>query len=255
MCGFLCHIAPRFIAGCLLFSASAAAQEPVSIRQGTASYYRSDFRGTTASGEAYHPELFTAAHASLPLGTWVKVTNSRTGQSVLVRINDRSPFVAGNLIDVSRAAAEKLDLLREGYAEVSVAVLPAAPNGEVTSTTAPSAPKPAPSTATAPSNLRPVSGELPPAARSAKTPAGPIRPVLRVQFGAFHDLDSASQTQVELRDLGVETVIYRRENPQPGEPLYRLVTSGGFAEQSAADRWLEYMKRKTGRYPDAYVTN
>lgn len=236
----------------MLLSALAVAQEPVAIGQGTASYYRSDFRGLTASGEVYHPDLFTAAHASLPLGSWVKVTNVTSGQSVLVRVNDRSPFVAGNIIDVSRAAAEKLDLLRSGYAEVSLALVPAVPAGG-----SPSAKTPASSKTTAavnsPESLTPVSGSLPPPVRKATVE--PTRPVLRVQFGAFHDLNPANETQAELRAMGVETVIYRRENPQPGEPLYRLVTSGGFAEQAAAERWLDYVKRKTGRYPGAYVTN
>jgi len=254
--GFISSTVSRLCLGFLLVPAFAAAQGPVVVGQGTASYYRADFRGQTASGEAYHPELFTASHATLPLGSWVRVTNLKSGQSVLVRINDRSPYIAGNLIDVSRAAAEKLDLLRDGYADVSVTLLAAAPPAEL-GAAATEKPVPTQELASGPSpkGLTPVSGSLPPPVNLPKAASTePTRPVLRVQFGAFHELASAIQTQEELRALGVETVIYRRENTLPGEPLFRLVTSGGFAEQAAADRWLDYMKRKSGRYPEAYVT-
>jgi len=247
----------RTLAGWILLSAFAGAQEAVTSApaQGTASYYRSDFQGVTASGESYHPELYTAAHATLPLGSWIKVTNLRTGQSVFVRVNDRSPFVAGNLIDVSRAAAEKLDLLREGYAEVTISLLSTPPAGVAGGVKVPAASSPtAPATKTQES-LTPVSGALPPPVRPTKSGSEPIRPVLRVQFGAFHELNPASQTQKELRDLGVDTVIYLRESPSPGEPIYRLVTSGGFAEAAGAQRWLEYIQKKSGRYTEAYVTN
>jgi rare lipoprotein A len=64
--------------------------------------------GRTASGEHAHPDGFTAAHRSLPFGTKVRVTNRRNGRSVVVRINDRGPFVRGRLIDVSPAAARAL---------------------------------------------------------------------------------------------------------------------------------------------------
>jgi rare lipoprotein A len=249
----------RILAGWILLSALAGAQEPVTSAptQGTASYYRSDFQGTTASGESYHPELYTAAHATLPLGSWVKVTNLRTGQSVFVRVNDRSPFVAGNLIDVSRAAAEKLDLLREGYAQVTISLLPTPPAGVAGAGAAkvPTGTNPAAPAAKTQDSLTPVSGALPPPVRPSKSASEPIRPVLRVQFGAFHELNPASQAQKELRDLGVDTVIYLRESPSPGEPIYRLVTSGGFAEAAGAQRWLEYIQKKSGQYKEAYVTN
>jgi len=77
--------------------------------------------GRTASGEHVHPSGLTAAHRSLPFGTKVRVTNRRTGQSVVVRINDRGPFVRGRVIDVTPAAARALGF--SGLAPVALAVL------------------------------------------------------------------------------------------------------------------------------------
>ena len=64
--------------------------------------------GKTASGERANPHALTAAHRTLPFGTMVKVTNKRNGQTVLVRINDRGPFIRGRIIDLTPAAAQKL---------------------------------------------------------------------------------------------------------------------------------------------------
>ena len=78
----------------------------------------------TASGERFNPNAFTAAHRTLPLGTRVRVTNTRNGRSVEVRINDRGPF--GNrerIIDLSKAAARELHMLDAGVVPVTVEVL------------------------------------------------------------------------------------------------------------------------------------
>ena len=94
------------------------------IGSGLASYYGSEFAGRrTASGERFDPSGFTAAHRSLPFGSKVRVTNTSTGASVIVRINDRGPFSRGRLIDVSQAAARQLGLIGPGSGRVSLAVL------------------------------------------------------------------------------------------------------------------------------------
>ena len=86
---------------------------------GEASYYGRAFAGNpTASGEPFNPTELTAAHRSLPFGTRVRVTNLRNGQSVIVRINDRGPFVQDRIIDVSRAAARAIGMIRRGSARV-----------------------------------------------------------------------------------------------------------------------------------------
>lgn len=95
-----------------------------SLGTGVASYYAAKFQGRrTASGEAFDNGALTAAHRSLPFGTMVRVTNVRTGQSVIVRINDRGPFTKGRLIDLSRAAAEQVGIVRAGHGTVELEVI------------------------------------------------------------------------------------------------------------------------------------
>ena len=94
------------------------------IQTGKASFYSDKFEGTkTASGERYKKKKLTGAHKTLPFGTRVKVTNLANNQSVEVVINDRGPYVDGRVIDVSRAAAEKLGFVNQGLAEVKIEVL------------------------------------------------------------------------------------------------------------------------------------
>lgn len=94
--------------------------------RGIASWYGPGFNGRrSASGEVFNQNALTAAHRSLPFGTQVRVTNLRTGQSVIVRINDRGPFSGRRIIDLSAAAARAVGLLQSGVAPVSVDVLDA----------------------------------------------------------------------------------------------------------------------------------
>lgn len=88
---------------------------------GRASWYALTSR--TASGEWCDPNAMTAAHPSLPFGTRVRVENLNNGRSVVVRINDRGPFVAGRIIDLTRAAADRLGFLTRGIADVRLTVL------------------------------------------------------------------------------------------------------------------------------------
>ena len=91
---------------------------------GEASWYGPGFYGNrTASGEIYRPGTMTAAHRTLPFGTLVEVTNPSSGKSVTVRINDRGPFHGNRVIDVSRAAASQLGLIRRGHGTVPLAIL------------------------------------------------------------------------------------------------------------------------------------
>ncbi|HOK00252.1 MAG TPA: septal ring lytic transglycosylase RlpA family protein [Termitinemataceae bacterium] len=91
---------------------------------GFASWYGAEFEGKpTASGEIFRSNLFTAAHRSLPFGTHLKVTNLGNGKSVVVRVNDRGPFVENRIIDLSRAAASALDMIHQGTTEVLIEVI------------------------------------------------------------------------------------------------------------------------------------
>lgn len=88
---------------------------------GIASYYWQPQR--VASGGWFNPNAMTAAHKTLPFGTRVRVTNLNNGRSVTVRINDRGPYIAGRVIDLSRAAASAVGMIGSGVARVSLAVL------------------------------------------------------------------------------------------------------------------------------------
>ncbi|OOG78454.1 hypothetical protein B0E43_01900 [Algoriphagus sp. A40] len=101
---------------------SAAAQvDSLLIQEGTASFYGKKFHGRrTASGEIFHLDSMTAAHKSLPLDTWVRVINKKNKLEVVVRINDRLPSYSKRQIDVSRAAAERIEMVRDGLANVRI---------------------------------------------------------------------------------------------------------------------------------------
>jgi rare lipoprotein A (peptidoglycan hydrolase) len=90
-------------------------------QEGVASWYGAEFAGrATASGEIFDPALLTAAHTELPFGTYLIVTNTDNGKKIAVRVNDRGPFVRSRILDVSRAAAERLDMLSAGTAKVVI---------------------------------------------------------------------------------------------------------------------------------------
>lgn len=102
----------------------APAPEPRTIGSGMASYYGRKFAGRrTASGDAFDPDGYTAAHRTLPFGSKVRVTNARTGASVTVRINDRGPWHGNRLIDLSDAAARDIGLMSAGSGKVELALL------------------------------------------------------------------------------------------------------------------------------------
>jgi len=91
------------------------------VERGIASWYGPDFhRQRTSSGEIYDMYAMTAAHKTLPLPTWVEVTNLENGRRVVVKVNDRGPFVGDRIIDLSYAAAQALDMVRAGTARVEV---------------------------------------------------------------------------------------------------------------------------------------
>ncbi len=94
------------------------------VGDGMASYYGHELAGNrTASGERFNPKAMTAAHRTLPLGTKLKVTNKKNGKSVIVRINDRGPFVKKRLIDLSLGAAQKISMVAAGHAAVRLELL------------------------------------------------------------------------------------------------------------------------------------
>jgi len=106
-------------AGCSLFRHEAPASGSVQV--GMASWYGAEFQGSrTASGERFDQHALTAASRSFPIGTHVRVTNLANGRSVVVRVNDRGPFVHGRVLDVSHAAATALGMVGRGTARVRI---------------------------------------------------------------------------------------------------------------------------------------
>ena len=101
-----------------------ALAQDVMVLSGVASWYGPGFHGrTTANGERYNMNELTAAHKSLKFGTKVRVTNGNNGKSVVVRINDRGPYVGSRIIDLSKGAAEAIDMIGPGTAKVTVEII------------------------------------------------------------------------------------------------------------------------------------
>ena len=105
-------------------------EDPNYNRVGVASWYGAQFHAkTTANGETFDMDAMTAAHTTLPMPSLVEVTNLENGRKVVVRVNDRGPFVGDRIIDMSRAAARELDFESKGLARVRVRYLGPAPLG------------------------------------------------------------------------------------------------------------------------------
>lgn len=113
------------LSACVFLCAPSIAQ---SLEQGLASWYGVPFDGQrAASGEIYHKEELTAAHRTLPFGTTVRIRRTDTGASVVVRINDRGPYVESRIVDLSNAAARQLRMVEHGVVPVALEVVQAAP--------------------------------------------------------------------------------------------------------------------------------
>lgn len=204
----------------------------------------------------------------------VRVTHLKTGDSVVVRINDRNPFNSGHAVDVSYAAAERLGILNLRVAEVSVAPLATTQQVKATANHVPlpesvrktearnsantilkklvpvtsKSAKPTPDAWKEQQQSSATTQELSPAEDGSSA----NRPILRVQFGAFADANRARMVREELRQMNIDTMIVHSD--QPGSHPLRLMTSGVFFDDGDAIRWLKYIQHQTGRYSDAFVT-
>jgi rare lipoprotein A len=180
-------------------------------QEGIASWYGGEFEGRpTASGEIFKTAQFTAAHPSLPFGTLLRVTNTYNNKQVVVRVNDRGPFVAGRIIDLSQAAAEKLDMVSTGVALVILesTSLPAGYFSEAASAVSPlSAPALQYLPDTDPVLVPEIGPIVPPAAQTTPSyPAASYQPA----------------------------ATYQPAVPAPAAPLYPSVTYQPAANQPAA---------------------
>ena len=196
------------------------------VEQGVASWYGPDFHGgRTATGETYDMNAMTGAHPTLPLPAWVRVTNLDNGRSVVVRLNDRGPFAKGRIIDLSRAAAEQLDMIRAGTARVEVRSL--------TGTDALTAAAPAGTAATAAALPMPAAGPPDPAAAAGAAPAV-AGPAYYAQAGAFASRANAEALAGRLRGAGIAGVSVI-ESTVDGRTLFRVRAGpvSGFPEFDA----------------------
>ena len=185
--------------------------------RGIASWYGTKFHGRrTSSGEPYDMYAMTAAHKTLPLPTYVRVTNLENQRSVVLRVNDRGPFHENRLIDLSYTAAAKLDILSEGTGFVEVVALnPRAPAEPLMVAKAPTGPAPGPvqlylqaGSFSVRANAEQMKGRM---QRVADGPVN-IEPVLvggrttyRVRVGPIENVTKADRLAQQISDLGLET--------------------------------------------------
>ncbi len=235
------------------------------VERGVASWYGPGFHKIrTSTGEPYDMYGMTAAHTSLPLPTYVRVTNLQNGRSVVVRVNDRGPFVDNRIIDLSYTAAAKLDMLRNGTAIVEVSSIdppyPAAPTPApapspvapvaspltLLTASAEAAPAPSPPPASAPAPTAPAATAAPataaaPAAAAAAAGPTAISKTFFVQAGAFSDPANAQRLAEKLRAGGYGTV-FVRDNEIAGRRMFR-VRIGPISGVAEFDRIVAALER------------
>lgn len=188
------------------------------IERGVASWYGPGFHKIrTSTGEPYDMYAMTAAHKTLPLPAYVRVTNLQNGRTVVVRVNDRGPFVDNRIIDLSYTAAAKLDMVRNGTAFVEVRSID--PSGIEPPLVAAAAPTTAPVTPapTATSAVPPPPASAP----RASAPPANARAALFVQAGAFGDPANAQRLAQKLRG-GDYGNVFVRDDQIAGRRMYRV---------------------------------
>lgn len=191
--------------------------------QGVASWYGKKFHGRpTSSREPYDMYAMTAAHKSLPLPTYVEVRNLSNNKRVVVRVNDRGPFVDNRIIDLSYSAALRLDMVQDGTSLVEVTAISFDPPTEARRTESTNEPgKPAPQPATPPQK------------------ADKYR--VYVQVGAFGDRDNAARRHRFLQDSGIREAFVHEESGNSA-PMYR-VRIGPIADATQYDRVVAELSR------------
>ena len=227
-------------------------------RTGVASWYGEAFHGRrTANGEIYDMNRFTAAHLTLPLPSYARVTNLANGRSVIVRINDRGPFAHDRVIDLSKRTASVLDFRRKGTARVRVRYLGRAPlrgDGnklEVANRNAQRGGK-VMLASLAPQNKRPRQATQPPMPRpvEAASVSEPMASGYYVQAGTFRDQANASSLRNRLAHLGTAQI----EPLQRGSDTLYRVRVGPMANETEANMILARVQG-TGLDDARIVTN
>ncbi|CAK0756834.1 Endolytic peptidoglycan transglycosylase RlpA [Gammaproteobacteria bacterium] len=227
------------------------------VERGVASWYGPGFHGKrTSSREPYDMHAMTAAHTTLPLPTYVYVTNLENGRAAILRVNDRGPFEKNRLIDLSYSGAKKLGLDKPGTALVeiqaldpatpeswpsgAVAIVAAAQGGEVTTELTATASTPPP-VVIAKETTNPPRSSSRTSSNSSVATILPPRPTLYLQVGAFSSLDNATRLQQRLTsEIVVNCAISSTQTAQ--QTLYRL-RLGPLDSVDSADQLLEPLAR------------
>lgn len=196
------------------------------VERGIASWYGKKFHGhKTSNGETYDMYKMSAAHKGLPLPSYARVTNLDNGRSVIVRVNDRGPFHEDRLIDLSWAAAKKLDFLGKGTAQVEVAAITVKPDGAMSLAGEPWR-----------------SGASPEQAEDEKTLAEApvaIGEALFIQLGSFSNLTPARKLEESVRQRTDAPVRVREVTTSTGR--FHRVQVGPFDDTTDAERALQQL--------------
>lgn len=265
-----------------VFSFICLSANPVIAQEkGLASFYGDAFHGSrTASGENYDRNEMTGAHKTLPFGTYVKVTRVDNGRSVVIKINDRGPYIKGRVIDVSRKAAEKLGMVNDGVVEVTVEKTSKSAGSSTTSARTPKpAPAPAPKKeveveepAPAPKVIRVSKKDDPkkvipkpepkPAAKSSETKLKLVNSntyndydlykiqVLRpakegygVQVASLTDFENVLKQIAKLQEDHFKNILTSVERGANGSPHYKIML-GPFPEIETANAYKRSLEKK-----------
>ena len=204
-------------------------------QEGVASFYADKFEGrTTASGEKYKHSKLTAAHKTLPFGTIVKVLNLENQKTVEVKINDRGPFVEGRIIDLSKLAAEQLDIINKGLAKVKIEVINAG-DGKGKSSSGNSGGYEAPAD----------EKEFYDFNISRINPSG-----FGVQIGNFQEMVNLVRLADNLKSSYRKKVVVRVSIVN-GNKYYKIII-GDESNRQKAEQILQKLQK---RYPDCFIVN
>ena len=229
-------------------------------QRGVASWYGKKFHGQkTSSGEPYDMFAMTAAHTVLPIPSYVRVSNPANGRSVVVRVNDRGPFHADRIIDLSYTAAQKLGYIGRGSTEVEIEqIIPGEPGSTAYAQAGSKKPESAAAPATSVDELAVLIGRLESPAEktsAANTKASEAPAGVYLQLGAFGHPDNAENFRGHMtRDLDwvEEDIRVFASNLPNGNSIHR-VQIGPYASRSQAEKAAERIREAVGAKP-ALVT-
>lgn len=202
------------------------------VERGIASWYGKKFHGRrTSNGEIYDMYAMTAAHKTLPIPTYVEVKNLKTGKKIIVRVNDRGPFHAGRIIDLSYAAAQKLGTSGKGTGLVEVRAI------DPLTWKPGKSPPPAP----APVVTKPPPASSGVAVAAAATNAGVTHNAkIYLQVGAFALQDNARRLLSKITNHKISNALLKQGADQSGAPIYR-VHIGPFTNVEIIDNTIEQL--------------